>query len=225
MFKLLKRSDKMQDVGKPFVSLRPSHVSFNRDLSRLADIKPGMRVRWFTDPDEFKVGFQFTTQKDNTYSVSQGSSGNFTSLGELARQEWIRAVTQLPMSQRRFVPVLEDTEAGKMWVLRLCPSFEIKRARESDRIGTTEVGIYRYKRNGEVVYIGRGVIAERLREPQRKDWEFDLVEYSRVTNPDEQAKWEYHWLEQHKEETGSLPLYNKIHASVSKKKTPKAKAS
>jgi hypothetical protein len=92
--------------------------------------------------------------------------------------------------------------------VQICPAFENKKPRDGEI--PNKGGIYRYKRAGETVYIGRGNIAERAREPQRKEWDFDLVEYSLVTNPDEQTKWEYYWIERYKEEEGRLPIYNKI---------------
>ena len=98
-----------------------------------------------------------------------------------------------------------------MWVIQLCPAFENKRARESADIPGEAVGIYRYLRSDEVMYIGRGGIKQRLAAPERKDWLFDKVEFSLVENPDDQLKWEAYWLARYKEDNnGELPIYNKI---------------
>jgi hypothetical protein len=98
-----------------------------------------------------------------------------------------------------------------MWVIELCPSFEQRYARESANIPTDAVGIYRYLReNGRVVYIGRGNIRKRLSEPRRCDWDFDVIEYSVVRDPDRQVRWETFWISKFKEENGRLPFYNKV---------------
>ena len=77
------------------------------------------------------------------------------------------------------------------------------------------MGIYRYLReNGETVYIGRGPIKERLRCPERTDWDFDVIEYSIVPNPDEQVKWEDYWIERFKaDHDGGKPFYNRVSGS------------
>jgi len=47
--------------------------------------------------------------------------------------------------------------------------------------------------------------------PQRKDWDFDAIEYSKVDNPDQQVKWEHYWIERYKDEhNGKRPFYNKV---------------
>ena len=104
---------------------------------------------------------------------------------------------------------------GNFWVIQLCPAFEEKKARESANIPSDATGIYRYVReNGEIVYIGRGEIKNRLASPERNDWEFDVIEYSIVNDPDKQVEWEDYWINKFKEEnSGKLPLYNKIASS------------
>jgi hypothetical protein len=101
-------------------------------------------------------------------------------------------------------------------VIQLCPAFEERRARESADIPSDVRGIYRYLReSGEVVYIGRGEIKKRLSQPERHDWDFDRVEYSIVSDPDQQVKWEDYWITRFKESNkGRLPIYNKIAGSA-----------
>ena len=101
---------------------------------------------------------------------------------------------------------------GNIWTVQICPAFDQRKARESATIPSEATGIYRYvSENGEIVYIGRGGIRKRLGSPDRKDWDFDTIEYSIVINPDEQVKWETYWLNRYKEKNnGKLPLYNKV---------------
>src|SRR5439155_18799209 len=112
---------------------------------------------------------------------------------------------------RRFIPRKE----GNRWVTQLCPAFEMKRARESQDLSSNDVGVYRYLReNGDIVYVGRGPIRERLRCPERKDWDFNAIEYSIISNPDEQVKWEDYWIERFKaDHDGKRPFYNRVSGS------------
>ena len=72
-------------------------------------------------------------------------------------------------------------------------------------------GIYRYLSSDKIVYIGKGNIRDRLNEPQRKDWNFDTIEYSIIENVDEQFEWDSFWIETYKNENeGYLPSYNLI---------------
>jgi hypothetical protein len=63
------------------------------------------------------------------------------------------------------------------------------------------------------VYIGRGDIKKRLTAPERGDWDFDVIEYSIINNPDQQIYWEQFWLEKFEEANNRLPFYNKISGS------------
>jgi hypothetical protein len=82
-------------------------------------------------------------------------------------------------------------------------------------LSSSDVGIYRYLReNGEIVYIGRGPIKARLQSPERKEWDFDVIEYSIVLNPDDQVKWEDYWIERFKaDHNGERPFYNVVSGS------------
>jgi hypothetical protein len=59
--------------------------------------------------------------------------------------------------------------------------------------------------------MGRGVIKDRLASQERRDWDFDRVEFSIIANSDDQVRWETYWLENHqKANSGKLPVYNRI---------------
>jgi len=110
------------------------------------------------------------------------------------------------------VPKQENTPFGKVWSIQLCPAFEERRARESKDIPPQARGIYRYvTEGGEIVYIGRGDINVRLRSPERQAWQFDMIEYSLVDDPDQQVRWEAHWIDRYKDDhKGKFPVYNKV---------------
>ena len=98
----------------------------------------------------------------------------------------------------------------------MCPGFEVKVSHKSeipsDLRGIYRYlrGIYRYLRGDEVVYIGRGVIRSRASSPERTEWDFDIIEYSVVTDESSQVKWEAYWLDIHVAEHNGLPFYNRI---------------
>ncbi len=219
----VKRTDTFESSDKPYISFTKDRIIFNTAFSRAAELGPGKRVSLQIDEKNFKIGFEFSddTQKRDSWPLlgeRKSLSGKhvgmfFSARGFLAQCAWARNVARLPSRKdKRFVP---KREAG-IWVVQLCPAFENKRARESLDIPADGFGIYRYLReNGEVMYIGRGLIRQRLAAPDRKDWTFDIVEYSLVENPDDQVKWEAHWLARYKEDhNGELPIYNKIGGQV-----------
>lgn len=216
MFQLLKRNDNLEGSDKPFISLSYDHVRFNSVFCLLAGVKLGMRVTMYSEESTRSLGFRFHHEFEcNSFSLSkQGRSASnqsyWSAPGEIKNLPWAYAICEFDSKQRRFEPKLEKTEIGSIWIIRLCPSFENKKARESELIPSDVSGIYRYKRDGEVVYIGRGQIRKRLYERQRQDWDFDLIEYTIVEDPDEQAKWEYYWIEKYKSDNGRLPIYNKL---------------
>ena len=69
-----------------------------------------------------------------------------------------------------------------------------------------------------MVYIGKGTIKSRINFPDREDWDFDTIEYSIISDPMKQTKWESFWLDRFASGHGKLPFYNII-------KAPKNKAS
>jgi hypothetical protein len=92
------------------------------------------------------------------------------------------------------------------------PSFEmVVERQQSGLISDDARGIYRYRdAKGEVVYIGKGAIRNRLGEPQRKSWEFRWIDYSPIALEQDQFTWEAFWIDRFKESNnGRLPYYNR----------------
>ena len=102
-------------------------------------------------------------------------------------------------------------------MISIRPAFEVTSLRaNASQIPDDLTGIYRYLLNGEVVYIGRGVIRSRLASPERSDWTFDKVEFSPIEDQVEQEQWESEWLEEYRSANGFLPMYNRIGGRRSK---------
>jgi hypothetical protein len=220
----IKREDTFEGSDQPFISIAPQHFSFNTMFSRIAELGPEKRVKIYIDEDNLKLGFEFVNEEEGSYALYRATSSkkgekrvsmNCTSVAIIKKFPWIEAVANLPDTKdKRFSPKKE----GNIWGIQLCPAFEERKARESTNIPSDAVGIYRYLReNGEIVYIGRGNIRDRLNSDERRDWDFDIVEYSIVKDPDEQVKWEAYWLKKYKEKNnGKLPIYNKLSGFESK---------
>ena len=216
-WQIVKREDSFQGSDKPFISISSDHVSFNAMFSRVAEIGPEKRVIFHIDPETRRVGFEFTSdERPDSFALSRASSdkkgkkrtGLFCSAGPLRDHPWIISISKLSVPDRRFY---NPKKEGQMWVIQLCPAFEERKARESANIPSDANGIYRYVREGgEIVYIGRGNIKKRLSSPERLEWDFDIVEYSVIADPDLQIKWEEYWIQRFSKENGQLPFYNKI---------------
>jgi hypothetical protein len=214
----VKRHDSFEGSDRPFISISAAHIAFGATFTRMAEITPSHRVIIYADPELLRLGFEFLTgDKANSLALYSGrtekkgekSPGlSCSALGVVNQYPWVKSITKLSPRDRRFY---DPKKEGKLWIIELCPAFEVRNARESTDIPSDAVGIYRYVReNGEVVYIGRGDIKKRLASPDRKDWDFDLVEYSIVKNPDQQIKWETYWIEKFQFANGRIPFYNKV---------------
>ncbi len=215
---LVRREDAFDGSDQPFISIAPHHFSFSTMFSRIAELGPEKRVKIHIDEGSLKVGFEFVNVEEDSYALYRASSSkkgekrvsmNCTSVAIIRRFPWIEAVANLPdKKDRRFSPKKE----GNIWAVQICPAFDQRKARESATIPSDAVGIYRYVReNGEIVYIGRGNIRDRLGSPERVNWDFDTIEYSIIKDPDDQVRWEAFWLQRYKERNkGKLPIYNKV---------------
>ncbi|HBM15630.1 MAG TPA: hypothetical protein DD381_04700 [Lentisphaeria bacterium] len=222
-WEVVKREDNFEGSNQAFISISADHIALNSLFTRLADIDTRYRVTFFVDSENLRLGLEFhQDERKDSFALSPQSSANkgekrqslqCSSAQTTNRYPWIKAITKFPAKDRRF---FNPKKEGKIWAFQLCPSFDEKKARESSNIPSEIKGIYRYLReNGEIVYIGRGAIAARLRCPERSTWDFDTVEYSIIKDDDQQVKWEAYWIEKFKENNkGQLPFYNKVSGCI-----------
>lgn len=214
-WEIIRLEDKYNRDDRPFISISRDRISFSALFVRSTDISTQLRVTINADKETMRLGFDFhPDEKPHSLALVQSSSskskksGLFcSSHGAVNTFEWVRGVTKLSSKDRRFIPKKE----GKLWVITLCPSFELRYARESENIPKDAKGIYRYIReNGEIVYIGRGNIFKRLQSQERVEWDFDMIEYSVIDDPDQQIYWETFWIDKFREANERLPFYNKV---------------
>ena len=90
--------------------------------------------------------------------------------------EWIKKVAQDNQGKPRNLKfkLSPYKHNQKIWVIRLAPWFELSIFPGNiAQIGNV-AGIYRYlNARNTVIYIGKGYIADRFREPDRRMWEIE----------------------------------------------------
>jgi hypothetical protein len=200
--------------GTPLVTIRRSGVAFNAAFVRVADLEDKTRVSVHIEPESWRIGFKFLSDPSDvdSYALTRDGGGRgkgrWTQAGALVKLPWVAAVARLDNERlRRFKPTWSSAES--MWSISLCPAFET-RVRAGSEVPSNARGIYRYRRGDEVVYIGRGEIRSRLTSPNRKEWDFDTIEYSLINDERLEQHWEAYWLDRFAEEYGKLPIYNRI---------------
>lgn len=217
----VKRSGYESVTSGPFVTVREKQIAFNAVFSRLAELDEKRFVVFFTDDAERLIKMCFSAKPDDpdAYTVAADGggrgAGRSVQAGALLLKPWVAAVARQSGETRRFVP--QKAEGADAWMISLMPSFE-ERTHSADDIPSEVSGIYRYvDKAGEVVYIGRGAIRARAKDPSRKDWLFETIEYSVLDDPDAQEEWERFWIDRFQDEMGALPAYNKIRGTTTSK--------
>lgn len=197
---------------KPLVTVDLGGFRFSSAAAKLASLRSVHWVRISTDESERLIGFEFLDdpiQPEDTNKLMRykGRSRGCRARGLMKSAPWINAVAKRKCKFELF-PYPRNT---KIWVIRLAPWFELScRPKEISQIGTA-AGIYRYRNSrNKVIYIGKGRIADRFREPDRRTWRIERIEYSMVPN-DEQHQWEKFHLDLFvKENNGHLPQFNRV---------------
>lgn len=207
-------------LDMPLVSIRGQQLFFNASFCDKAKIKEKVAVRVYVEENDRQLGFEFLDQLiKGTHALTRdgGSTnpkvdrgGRLINAAKLINHNnWISSIAKSKdPNSKCFEPTLDL--GRRIWMINLCPSFEC-RVGAIIQIPKGTAGIYRYVRNdGEIVYIGKGQIKSRATSPERKDWDFDYIEYSIVNDESMQLKWEAWWLDKFVSEYGKIPFYNKI---------------
>ena len=208
--------------SKEFISISYYHIRFTAEFVRKAGIYENQFVKIKVSPSSFKLQFEFLkSETENCLALTRPKDKKNTlqcaSNTLIANYEWLRVIASQKNSKlRQFKP----ERFGKNWIVKTSPIFELscKRTGPID-IPSSAKGIYRYtnSKSKEIVYIGKGEILKRLRSPERKKWDFDLIEYSIIADDDEQFKWEDYWLKRFESENKKKPIYNIIGGKGGKK--------
>jgi hypothetical protein len=193
----------------PLIIINKQRFSYNMPFFRLAELEKNQFLTYHVDEEIRKIGFEFNDHETENSSkiVGNNKQGYVSYCTELFRQPWVRKAGNMK-GQNKYKPIKD----GKKWVITLRPAFENSLRREDmGSLDAESKGIYRYMDSGKVVYIGKGTIKKRLNEEQRKDWKFDVIEYSIIGDVDEQYEWESYWIDEYKKVNNNfLPPYNLI---------------
>lgn len=200
----------------PHIKIRTGGFLFSTDFVRMAKLGESSRVSVYTSSDGYRIGFRFhNDETDDSYPL-QADGGNGKRPRADARVIQIRPARMSLVlaglirsgehATTRFQP---KKDLQGVWYIDLVPSFERTYSGPGDVLDL-ETGIYRYRLGETTVYVGRGQIKARIADPLRKDWAFDRIEFSMLNNAEVEAKWEGHWLEEHRKRFGILPTYNRI---------------
>jgi hypothetical protein len=214
MFKEFKRKDSFTRDSSPKISIRSQHLGFNAAFVKEAEILKFRKVKILVDEVNFKIGFKFHNDKDQSSLTlfSDNKTNNTRAITAVQLKKTYKFIEQISKfdnpADRQF-EVKRDTGDKKFWIATLCPAFEYKFSSDSELKDI--YGIYRYKRSdGEIVYIGKGKILSRFNSTDRKNWDFDIVEYSVINKSEDRSKWESYWLDKFIEQNDRMPFYNKI---------------
>jgi hypothetical protein len=196
-----------------FISITKTLIRFSSEFVRISKIDSDFKVLIYIDDEIRKIRFEFRKNEledSLTLTKQKGKTNLQCSATKLYKEiDWLRSIANLSGKGRQVIP----KKIGNGWEVSLMPSFENSVFRlDYNKIQKDIRGIYKYKKNdGEVVYIGKGEIVKRLSEPQRKQWDFDIIEYSEIENATDQFYWESYWIEEFKKRNnGKLPIYNVI---------------
>jgi len=200
----------------PLITVRRGAIAFNAHFVSAAQLGDKLRATVFVDEGSRCLGFKFhddASDEDSFALTADGGGkkgrGRAIQVSSLMREcAWLRALSQHENPRvRRFQP--QWVSADSLWMIAISPAFE-ERVSDRSEIPSATRGIYRYRRGDDIVYIGRGQIRSRAQAPERKEWEFETIEYSVVRDEAQQKKWEAYWLDKHVEQHGKLPFYNRI---------------
>ena len=206
-------STSLKTDNQCFLSITKMHIRFSSEFVKISQIDSEFKVLIYIDNENRKIRFEFSkTELYDCLTLTQqkGKTNLQISASKLYKEiDWLRSFANLSGKERRLIP----KKYGNAWEVSLMPSFENSVIRiDCNKIIKDIKGIYRYKKNdGQVVYIGKGEIAKRHAEQQRKQWDFDIIDYSEIENATDQFHWESYWIEEFKKmNNGKLPIYNMI---------------
>ena len=182
-------------------------------------------MRVLTDEDDRIVVFEPVAgmeKRPGLLKVGTSRKGHktLTAKGLIASTPWIKAVALLEdVEARKFEmkeypgPLPAGIRGQRPWFIQLIPAFEASVVpSQVGSLGPDTKGIYRYVSDGEVVYIGKGVVRDRYQaEPQRASWAISRIDYSIIENDQRALEWEAWWIDRFREQNnGHRPRYNRV---------------
>lgn len=173
------------------------------------------------DANAYWIGFKFFDEQFVENSVAlinrQGDSGKTTAArtvkaGQLySASPVLRSLRDADSKTARTFSMRWDV-TNRLFYADLRPNFEQKIPFEDrNKLGSDLRGIYRYRNaSNEIIYIGKGVIKDRAKSPEREDWQIISIEFSVCASDEDAYKWESFYLEDFERQNGRIPMMNKI---------------
>lgn len=200
-------------TDEPLITITSNRFSFNNAFSKIVELEKNQYVTYYFDEDNRKIAFEFKNSEDaDCFKVIVNKAkGNYSQSKELFSVNWIQKICQ-QKGINRFKPFKE----GKKYVIILMPVFENSVLKiDYLKIPASTSGIYRYIDNGNIVYIGKGNVRDRLCQLPRNEWKFDTIEYSIILDNESQYEWESYWINNFKvNNQNCFPSYNLISGKI-----------
>lgn len=217
MWSQVKRETQIKQSGNEmFVTARNKRVlHFNKSIVRYFNIENGFFVDVFFNKDDSKMKIVFSkTQSDNSFSLSndggckdkKSSSLIIQCLSVYKNSKRLSAIasSKEKNDKRLQISKIEDNSIE----IDLIPFFEHNL--KTTKLSNETTGIYCLLKNKEVVYIGKGLIQNRVNEHKKNGLTFDDFCFSIIDDDKKCLYFESLHIDSHIKNYGTLPLYNKI---------------
>jgi len=197
-------------ISRSGISLSAKFISENR-LEHMEGI-----IFFRDDEDDYWLGFRLVEDFNRADSLAllatTKSNNRSCKASEIINKTPVLAHVQglEYRAQRQFE--IEFDKKNALWFIRLRPVFE-RGVLWADRRSIPEEvsGIYQYlSREGEILYIGKGLIRNRASSPDRDKWGVYRINFSILTTDEEALRWESFYIEEYKNRYGVLPPFNRI---------------
>ena len=196
----------------PCVAIRRSGFALNVAFMVKAKLAIGDYVEIFISEESDRIGFRFFKDKMEGRLTITNDGGGKSRCVDVNKANGFIACSYI--KNDKLLSTLVSTKNAKvsvvadegMWVICITPSWEHNAQDRKPKFD--EIGVYRYSLEGDVVYIGRGRIQQRLSGPERTHWNFDKVEYDLMSEM-EAEKRESRLIKEHRTIHGRLPFYNR----------------
>ncbi len=197
-------------LNKPALNIRDRTIAINASaLNNYRGIKPGAHVNLLIDNENSLFGFKITSEDDkNGYSLGY-DGGSTTGSLVITCSRVIKNNTILKdLIGSKEINELHYNKDEEVYYISTDASlvFSIDDRTPKHK----EIGAYKYISEGEVVYIGQGLLSSRFADHSLKEWVYDDIMYSVSSDKERLKKIESSLIKAHIDTNGKLPIYNRI---------------
>jgi hypothetical protein len=212
--------DRIPSSGEVVV-INKSGISFSAVFIKNKNLQSKLSIQFFyDDEDPYKLLFRFNDLEgiEGHLSILKSGRGSHANNGRMVKatelinkRAVLSSIQSLEMKSSRTFDIKYD-KFENYYFISLRPSFEnVVLSENMSSLPPNGSGIYRYlDKEGDVIYIGKGNIKNRLQSDERKTWGIHKIEYSILNSEDDSFKWESFYLEDYQNRFGKLPSFNKI---------------